>query len=169
MKKLLSLFILLFASSTFGQKTVSELRPDHAAALQSYLSKNRNYQFISETALHAQDLKFMRGFLGAKAKPYYYVGDFNQDGLKDFALILGVRQRLTTTKSKLPLHVVIFNGLKNKKFEVAHRENVQAPPTCFLNFQDGKLYFAVSESDTDTMIFAPAGKGYIVEGETNYP
>jgi len=51
MKKLLSIiFLLTLSVSIFGQKTVAELQPKHAIALENFLSKNKNYQFLSERA-----------------------------------------------------------------------------------------------------------------------
>lgn len=71
-----------------------------------------------------------------------------------------------TRKDDQNLMLVVFNGTTKGGFTVAHREKIEAPQTCFINLTDGKhpkLYFGVYESDSDTFILAPAGKGYIVE------
>ena len=170
MKKLIPFLFLFFAASTFGQKTVSQLQPKHAAALAQFLA-NSNYLFLSENVIEDEDLNFMHSFLGTKAMPYYYVGDFNKDKISDFAVIL---QRKTESSEHAEsedhaLAVAIFNGSKNGTFRMAFKEVIEATLRRFLNFRDKHLYFSVSESDADTRIFTSAGKGYIVEYETDYP
>ncbi len=54
------LFVLLLSFCAFGQKSVSELKPAHAIALENFLSKNKNYQFLSENVIGDEKLKEMR-------------------------------------------------------------------------------------------------------------
>ena len=63
------------------------------------------------------------------------------------------------------LAIIIFNGDKKGGFTKSFIKNVEAPPACFINFEDKQLYFGVFEADADTTIFEPVGKGYI----TKYP
>ncbi len=61
---------------------------------------------------------------------------------------------------------MIFNGNKNETFTKAFVEDIEAPLVCFLNVEGTKkktIYFGVFESDADTRIFTPVGKGYIIE------
>lgn len=166
--------ILICTSMGFGQKRVADLNIKHAAALEVFLSGNKDYGFMSENALDTDYLKDMRKYFKG-LKPYYNVGDFNRDGIVDFALILsrnGFRKDngegfSETHRYDYPLSIIIFNGDGKGGFRKAFIENIEAPLACFLNTDVVKkkkeLYFGVFESDADTRIFAPAGKGYIVE------
>ena len=166
--------IIFFTSACFGQKRVSDLNANHAAALEVFLSGNNAYGFLSENVLDAEYLKEMRKYFKG-LKPYYNVGDFNKDGFTDFALILSRSGSRTdngegfaeTHRYDYPLAIIIFNADRKGKFRKAFIEDIEAPLACFLNTDIVKkkkeLYFGVFESDADTRIFAPAGKGYIIE------
>jgi hypothetical protein len=158
----------------FGQKRVADLSPTHAAALEAFLSTNKNYQFLSEKVQDAEYLKEMSKYFGKTIKPYYQVADFNHDKIIDFAMILSRKgepkenEGITSEPHKYdyPLAVIIFNGNKNGTFRKAFIEDIEAPLACFLNVEGTKkkqIYFGVFESDADTRIFTPAGKGYIIE------
>jgi hypothetical protein len=176
--KFLQILLVVFTLSViaYGQKSVSELKPTHAAALEQFLSKNKSYGFMSEKALSGSYLKFMRETFGKAFKPYYKEADFNHDKILDFALILSrkgqptINEGVTSEEHKYnyPLAIVIFNANKNRIFTKAFIEDVEVPKACFLNVDTGRskkkeLYFGVFESDADTMIFTPAGKGYVIE------
>jgi hypothetical protein len=157
----------------FAQKTVADLKPVHAIALEEFLSKNKDYQFLSEKSIDADYLKYMRQGLGKLLTPYYKVADFNRDGIIDFALILskkGNPKKDETVTSEehsyvYPLAVVIFNGNKKRRFKKAFIEDLEEPLVCFLNLTNEKkkrLYFGVYETHAG-FIMTPVGKGYIVE------
>lgn len=170
------ILVLILSSSwmCLGQKRVADLNPKQAAALEVFLSGNKDYSFLSENVLDAEYLKDMRKYFKS-LKPYYNVADFNRDGILDFALILsrkgptkdngeGIAE---THRYDHPLSIVIFNGDKKGGYRKAFLEDVEAPLACFLNTDIVKkkkeLYFGVFESDADTRIFTPTGKGYIIE------
>ena len=168
-----SLCIFIFSVIGFSQKAVADLKPSHAAALEQFLSKNKEYQFLSSKVIDAEYMKFIRESFGKTFEPYYQVADFNRDKIVDFAIILsrkGERKENGATseehKYDYPLAVVIFNGNKNGTFRKAFLEDIEAPLVCFLNVEGTKkktIYFGVFETDADTRIFTPAGKGYIIE------
>ncbi len=174
MKILAMMSILTFSSFAFGQKSVASLNPKHAAALEQFLSKNKQYQFLREGGFDEEPLKLARNFYGKNLTPYYKVGDFNHDRILDFALILsrkGDPKRNDPSvdsephKYLFPLAVVIFNGNKNGNFEKAFIEEVEEPLVCFLGLSSGKkksLTFRVFQTD-DGFNMTAAGKGYIVE------
>ena len=175
MKIALTIFAISICSLVgFSQKRVADLNAKHASALEVFLSENKEYGFLSENVLDAEYLKEMRDYFKG-LKPYYNVGDFNRDGSVDFALILsreGSRKDngegfAETHRYDYPLSIIIFNGDRKGRFKKAFIENIEAPLACFLHSEMVKkkreLYFGVLESDADTRIFAPAGKGYIVE------
>ena len=162
----------LFAASSYGQKRISELRPAHAAALEQFLSTNTRYEFLSESALEARYLRGMRGSITG-GRPYYSVGDFNRDGIPDFAVVARRKGRprdqgaemAKTHRYAYPLAVLIFNGARGGKFGKPFIEDVEAPLACFIDTRiyrrKRQLHFGVFETD-DIRIFTPAGKGYVV-------
>ena len=175
MRVICSIAVILFLMSvSLGQKRVADLDTKHAAAHEVFLSSNKDYGFLSENVLDSEYLKDMRKFFKG-IKPYYFVGDCNGDRIDDFALILSRKGNRKDNGEGLseshrydyPLAVIIFNGDKKGKFRKAFIEDVEAPLACFLNIEVVKkkreLYFGVFESDADTRIFSPAGKGYIIE------
>lgn len=176
MKALLATFTLLVvASCASAQKTVADLKPAHAAELQKYLAKDKTVGFLQEYAFDEEGLKYLREAFHKGMMPYYLTGDFNRDRRPDFAVILGrtgkpkfeSEEEAASRKTDVNLRLVVFNGTK-KGFTVAHTEDLEAPLTCFISLSDDKkrqLYFAVSESDADTFMLTPAGKGYIMEFE----
>jgi hypothetical protein len=89
MKLILSLSsIFILSVLCFGQKSVADLKPSHATALEQFLSKNKEYQFLSSKVIDAEYMKFIRKSFGKTFEPYYQVGDFNHDKIVDFAIIL---------------------------------------------------------------------------------
>lgn len=174
--KLILYLLCVFISPVlcFAQKSVSDLQPKHAIVLEEFLSKNKNYGFLSEKAFDVETLKYLRKDFGAKITPYYKVGDFNNDKIVDFALVLSRKGTITENegsdepyKYNQPLAIVIFNGTNKGDFKKAFIEDIAVPLICFFNLdsRDKKrpLYFGVYASDADTMIFTPVGKGYIIE------
>lgn len=172
-KSIICIIFIIFATSVFGQKNVTDLRQSHAIVLEKFLSKNSDFDFLSQRAIDDNFLKDMNKWFGKTITPYYQVGDFNNDKIQDFAMILsrkGERKEnegIDTEEYKYdyPLGIVIFNGRKNKSFYLAFKREIEAPLYCFLNFTGKKsnLYFGVFESDADTITFTPIGKGYIAE------
>ncbi len=168
-----SLCIFILSAFCFGQRAVANLKPSHAIALEQFLSKNKEYQFLSSKVIDSEYMKFIRESFGKTFEPYYQVADFNHDKIADFAIILsrkGERKETDATseehKYDYPLAVVIFNGNKNGTFTKAFIEDVEAPLICFLNVEGTKkktIYFGFFESDADTRIFTPVGTGYIIE------
>lgn len=165
--------MLAFSFSVFGQKTISELKPAHARALKRFLSKNKDYRFLSEKAFDADTLRQYRKDFGKSLMPYYRVGDFNRDGISDFALVLSRKGRRTVNTGEpgspyqfsRPLAVMIFNGAKNGTFRNAFIEKVDKPPVSFLSWKprsNEPLSFAVYATD-DYFMMNPAGRGYVVE------
>jgi hypothetical protein len=174
MKKLIPLFILVFSLTAFGQKTVAELSPAHAVALEKFLSANKNYQFLTEEINDAENFKWLGKWFGVTQHPFYQTADFNHDKISDFAVILSRKGERKENKQaeaeyhkyNYPLAIVIFNGSKNGSFTKAFLEEVQTPYVCYLQvFGEGKkkVYFSVFNSSMETRFFKPVGKSYVVE------
>ena len=86
---MLVMFVICVVCS-YAQNSVSDLLTKHAAALEPYLSENKNHYFRQEDNLDDDYLSLIRkdwGF-GAKFKPNYAVADFNGDRITDFAILL---------------------------------------------------------------------------------
>lgn len=172
---LLTSFTFALATLCFSQKTVADLKPIHAVALEQFLSKNKNYQFLSERAFDEEYLKDLRKDFGKSINPYYCVSDFNFDGVLDFALILSRKGEATIAEGteitpydhNYPLAVIIFNGNKKGGFTKAFVEDIEAPLVCLIKTdgvgKEKQVFFAVYATDADTRIFTPIGKGYIIE------
>ncbi len=107
-----SLCIFILSALCFGQKAVADLKPSHAIALEQFLSKNKEYQFLSSKVIEAEYMKFIRESFGKTFEPYYQVADFNHDKVTDFAIILsrkgekgrekGERRNFRRTQIRLP-------------------------------------------------------------------
>lgn len=174
MKKLLPLFVLICSGIVFGQKSIAELKPKHAATLEKFLSANKNYQFLSEEVNDAEIFKWDGKWFGKAALPFYQTADFNHDRISDFAVILSrkgerrenKRAEVEHHKYNYPLAIVIFNGNKNGTFKQAYLEDIKTPYACYLHvFGEAKkkIYFSVFESSFETRFFKPSGKTYIIE------
>jgi hypothetical protein len=166
---------LVLSLGVYGQKNTASLNSKHAAALEQFLSKNKNYGFLSDKFFDQAELKEFRKHAGKTATPYYAVGDFNSDGAFDFAVILSRKGKRTRHGGSVgspwefdyPLTVVIFNGNKRGGFTPAFIQNLKVPYVSLLSVEGSgrkkRLYFGVYASDADTMFFSPKGKSYIVE------
>src|SRR5215211_2300663 len=93
--------------------SVPQLIPKHKAVLQKWLAQKPNFRLaIEEDCGDCQDdLAQIRRGDGGKWKavpnyqPYYSVGDFNSDGIEDFAVAL-----IKTDKQEQRFAIAIFNG-----------------------------------------------------------
>lgn len=181
---LTTLFFFAVSTVAFSQGSINDLLPAHAAELNRYLSANSERSFRSEHILSADYLKDVRGEwgFGAKFKPNYVVGDFNQDGLTDFALLLRRNgketwsadlkptERVESEHEPLrPLTLVIFNGLKGGRFRVAFTQDLTGPNAGFISITTNRrkkvLYYGVFETDSDTFTLVPKGTGYTTKSE----
>ncbi len=159
------LLILFLVTVGHAQKSVSDLAPEHAAALESYMSANKNLKFRPQSNLSDDYLKFVHESMGKGFKPNYAVGDFNRDKISDFAVLLYREGKPVPTGASggehtpdHPIRLVVFNGTKSG-FRVAFTQDLMGPHAAFIAF-DKKLYYSVFETDSDTFKLSPAGRGY---------
>ena len=172
---LISCLVSLSVTSR-AQKSVADLKPTHAAALEKFIRRRPHLEFLSEREIDQEILKDMRKNFDARLTPFYRIGDFNHDGIQDFAIILATEgapaedsglDLAESHRYRHELSVVIFNGQKKGGYRLAFEKKVTTPLVCFLyeTFEKRKkLYFAVYETD-EHFIMAPAGVGYLVEYE----
>lgn len=163
-KAILACLLFSVPVAVAAQRSVREYTPGQRAALQEFIEKHPQYQyqFIPDTWFDATTLSAARnewGF-GKAFKPYYQTGDFNRDGMQDFAVIL-----LTGENIEGPargMHVVIFNGERGNKYRVAHVEREEFSPALFIKKAGNELFVGIMETDS-AGCFVPDGRGYIVE------
>jgi hypothetical protein len=178
-KLLIAISCLLFVpADLMAQKSITLLPGAHVSALQDFLTKNPNLEFLSERRMDSKSLASMRKHFGAQLKPYYCVADLNRDGVLDFASILIKKGPpsedqgpglASTHRYRHNLTVVIFNGQKRGGYRVAHVEKTTGPLVSFLRVTTNKkrrLYFAVYETD-EHFILSPSGNGYVVEYDSD--
>ena len=170
---LLTLCLLFLAPDVNAQKAVSELPPAHASALQEFLTKHDGLEFLPESASGPDILRDMRKSFGSRFKPFYRTGDFNNDGMPDFAMILAKEGGPTGDQGPdiaeshrylYDLTIVIFNGGRGT-YKPVFVKTTKGPLVCFLNMtyeRRKRLTFGVYETD-EGFIMTPAGKGYIIE------
>ena len=170
MKTLFPILILLLAVPVLGQRSVGDLSPAHAAALEEYIAAQKGITFRQEYDFSDEDRKWLQESFGKGFKPGYAVGDFNKDKIADFAVLLyraGKSEPSGATGEQhtpdYPLRLVVFNG-GSSGFRVAHVEDLMGPHAAFVHF-DKTLYYGIFESDADTFFLVPKGKGYIAQYE----
>ena len=170
------LALLLVSASVCAQTAMKDLKPTHAAELETYLSKNKQNSFRSETIVDHEYLKYMRETYGKNFKPSYAVGDFNGDRVEDFAVLLKRAGEPTNnapsenaSKEHFPDHpltLVVFNGIKGGRFRVAFSRDLDGPLAAFINVtraRTKRLYYGIFETDSDTFRLVPSGRGYVVK------
>ncbi|HKO62167.1 MAG TPA: hypothetical protein VJV03_13470 [Pyrinomonadaceae bacterium] len=165
------MLLVFLSSAAHAQKSISDLPPAQASALKKFLSEKNGLVFLSEDAYDQGILKDMRKNFGARLKPSYRSGDFNRDGVQDFAVILLKEgsppkdQGAEIAESHRYLRdvtVVIFNGTA-RSYKPVFVKATQAPLLCFLNLDYGKrLTFSVYETD-EGFIMRPVRTGYRLE------
>jgi hypothetical protein len=167
------ILILVSASAAFGQKSVTSLKPAHAAALNNFLPAHKTLSFMSEAAIETAEPGYMKSVYKSFGKgftPYYAVGDFNKDGIEDFGVILS--REGTPKKNEgidgglgmdYPLELVVFNGDRKGNFTAVYTKDIDAPPLCFIRLnggRKGRLLFGVFDSDIGAFELVAVGKGY---------
>ena len=172
------LCIGLFSITAQAQKSVADLKPAHAAALETFMRQRPHLEFLSEQRMNQETLKDMRKNFGASLTPFYRAGDFNHDGLQDFAVVLATKGArpadqgpglAETHRYQHEVSVVIFNGQRKGGYRVAFEKKTSAPLVSFLSEtsqRPKRLYFAVYETDEHFMM-VPAGAGYRVESPSH--
>jgi hypothetical protein len=162
---LVGVLLLLFTSSHLAQRSIADLRPAHAAALERYLSANTALAFRSENVLDDDYLRSVREWMGAKFRPNYAAADFNRDKIGDFAVLLKRNGKCVDSgatspqhKRDCPLRLVIFNG-RGAGFRVAFARDLMGPAASFIKYDKG-LHFGVFETD-NTFMLSPTRRGYV--------
>lgn len=173
MRRALLMGAVLFVCSVGAeaQRSLASLPSAHASAVRKFLAENPDIKFLSELAIDPGDLKEMRPYLSdTTRKPYYETGDWNRDGVRDFAVVLtrGRAARLPADevearRNDLELLLVAFHGKRRGGFEAVHSEDLEVPLTCMIATYQGKLAFGVFESDADTFYMVWKSGKYVME------
>lgn len=165
------LLLLAVGSEVFAQRSISDLAPAHARALERYLSANKIVSFRSDDNVSNEYLKTMSEGMGKGFKPSYAVGDFNRDKQTDFAVLLYREGKAVVNegvgseehRTDRPMRLVVFNGSR-AGLRVAYTTDLMGPDAAFITF-DKKLYYGVFETDSDTFVLSPAGRGYVAKSQ----
>lgn len=150
-------------ASAASDDEIRHLEPFHFTVVKDWLKTRPNLRVLGEADYGAKRLKLLRELEGnPKIHPFYITGDFNQDGTREFAVMLVSR------KNKGVRAVAVFDSppVTGEKF---------IKPTFFLNdIKDdggdiilhdggdaGGIY--VGEAGTDSgFLLTPTGKTYKV-------
>lgn len=159
MRYILVVLVLLSSFSVEAQQSIQDYPPAQKQALEAFLASHPDYQFKSEVAFDAKTLKAAReewGF-GKSFKPYYQSGDFNRDGIQDFAAVLDMKKG-----GKKEAYVLIFNGTKDHQYRVAYNAKEDSAPALFISSSKKGLFVSVMETDS-AGCFVSKGEGYQVK------
>jgi len=156
----------VLALQGWGSHTLAR---EHLRVLDSWLSEHPNYRVANDRDCRCEDAirQMRRGWKHSVWRavrdyhPYQVVGDFNGDGLPDFAVVLVDRNRSPT-----PSVIAIFNGpFRNVKTSPAFLEQEDDLTYQGLFFgpprpKPYRLIIGPFESDNSGLLL-PAGKTYI--------
>lgn len=167
MKRFFLLLIILFvvaeACATISVKAPSYISEAHAKVLIEWLEKNRPYRIATDEDCNCREeiLETRKGdgavwLARPQYHPYYVVGDFNWDGILDFAV--GV------TAKKGVFKVLIFHGpFSGAKKSKAAYVSQQFPLGLGLHFGDPRPLphrLIVGGWGTEGMGLLPTPEGY---------
>lgn len=82
-----ALFALLAGQIAYSQDFYSQFKPKHKKVLEKWLTGKTRLRPAVENDASKEDLEAWRR-TNTSFYPYYAVGDFNQDGKEDFAVLL---------------------------------------------------------------------------------
>lgn len=159
-KKIITLISVFFLFNlSVGQTSVTEFTEAQKTILSTYLQKNPKYEFVSEGYFNENgNERISKDFFGKSFKPYYSFSDFNNDGKKDFAVLLSSGRNNQV--------IVIFNNINNTSYQFAFKKEIENNQSSFIykseKYSANNLYYGVLETDI-MHCFRPAGKSYIME------
>lgn len=138
-----------------GKDGFENIKPAHAEILAAWLKTKPHLDLARPGEIPADQMKRFREWQkNPNAHPYYAVGDFNQDGREDFAVLLNNKK---TGKER---SLAVFEaGSKSPDF--FNREMFEHFILSF-DWEKKVLYISSFESD-DGVILTPKGDSYILE------
>jgi hypothetical protein len=146
--------------------STSHVRPEHGTILQKWLAHKKELRLATENDVidgYKESLEYMR-HEDKNYHPFYAVGDFNQDGAQDFAVVF-----INRDSSSKNLTVAIFNGpfKSAKKNEPAFlSDRINRDWWLFVNSYDQVQTLSVGLIETDFgLILRPRKKGYVMSHE----
>jgi hypothetical protein len=157
---------LLFALASYcvyAQKPrdyFSHLQPRHRAILKKWLA-NRTWlrPATEDDFTDKEGLAFLRREIGKNIHPYYSIGDFNNDGKKDFAVILIV-------KGKEEVALAVFNAPFKKAAPAYFERGFYKHGRMYIAYNymaENRLFLGVVEGDYYCMTLIPKGRKYTYE------
>ena len=152
------LFILLVASlqTSFAQvskNNYSHLQDKHKEVLKRWLSKNTSFRLAEDNDASKDDLDAWRRD-DKNFQPYYAVGDFNQDGKEDFAVLL-------KDKGKNDAAILVFNSTVNSLKSAFFKKGYGEIETLYIKFDAEVRMLYLTAYETHGFYLKPKGKTYI--------
>lgn len=161
-----ALFMLLSALAVYGQGSMNaHLRAPHREFVNKFLSDPQSgmgaYRVATERdCTNKAGLREVRGNLGKGYHPYYAAGDFDRNGVQDFAVVFVKKAGRAMERFK----IVIFEGTPAKTFVAKWNSDDMAMHGMGLFYtEDHGLYYGGFEAE-DCIKLKPSRGGYAEEG-----
>ncbi|MGI8668689.1 MAG: hypothetical protein ACR2J3_02450 [Aridibacter sp.] len=107
------------------------------------------------------NLKSIREYIGEKGTQYYSIGDFNQDGKDDFAVILfDSRSKEDDIKTALAIYNAPFKKGQSPAYFEENLDRVSNLYITYDKMSPKHLYLGVFESDVYCATYYPKGNTY---------
>ena len=163
---LASVFCLSLAGmAVYGQSIGgAHLRPQHREFVNNFLASPeggmRDYRVaVEKDCSDKEGLQEARGNVGKSYHPYYALGDFNQDGIQDFAIVFVKKADRASDRFK----IVIFEGLASKSFTAKwNSEDMNMGSMGIFYTDDHGLYYGGFQAE-DCIRLKPFRGGYAEE------
>lgn len=164
MLKITTAFLLLVLIQSNG-KSQTKIQNYY---IDSLLKQRKDFYKLKESEFDSFNLSFVKEEY--KSHPYFVSSDFNKDGLKDFALLLGNNQ-----KEKGDRCLVVFNGVGNAGYYLCQLQyEDEVSPFFYEQNINNSMFVAyrnflfVAAAETDIVYeFIPTKNGYKLKGESN--
>jgi len=123
-----------------------------------------NYRIaVEKDCSDKEGLQEARGNIGKSYHPYYGVGDFNKDGIEDFAIVFVKKASRASDRFK----IVIFEGTASESFTAKwNSEDMNMGCMGIFYTEDHGLYYGAFQAE-DCIKLKPFRGGYIEENCNN--
>lgn len=142
-------------ASNFDSADFAHFKPEHAAALKVWLSRNKLWKPARESDYNQEFLEYAKKDESRKNyHPYYTTGDFNKDGKEDFGV------GLVDSKTRKKLAFAVFNAPFADGKAAFFTDQTEKDD--IIIFNNGSLYLGPDYSDSG-YVLVPKGDKYEVE------
>lgn len=142
--------IIIFSSFIYSQ----EIKTEYKSVLKIWLDKNPNLILPNETDASQEDLKAWRKS-NKDFQPFYAVGDFNQDGKEDFAVLLKIKGKDDTA-------IAIFNAPFTKSKPAYFKKGFGNIATLYIEYNNDVKMIYMTVYETEGFYLKSKKNGYVV-------